>query len=185
MDIEVNIDELRFQIDRLNQLLENYEMTILNLYNQENSTLTFWRDRKSLELSNNSVHEKAKVKNMLTELSSLKEVYKYIVEKYQQIGNKIQFNLNNQNQIVNIFNRCIDKENVIINLYSNINVRYCYYELRILNNEKQRMIAHRNKLIEVKNNIVSQMNNIQRSEREIRDKISAINIEILLDNDNL
>ena len=176
--MEINVGNLKSEISKLDNLINDYENNFNNLYNQFNHGIDLWNDTASKQFFSNIEIEKNRVLNNINEIKSLKDVYKYIIQNYEELGNKISYNLNEKDNIYNKFNKYLLNLNEIIDLYNRLD----------LNNikEKSMFIKEKNKFISIRTNIENIFNEvknifykIENIEFEVKEQLNHINIEIL------
>lgn len=179
----INISNVQKEVIQLNNLIEDYELTFLNLYNEVNKISNYWKDEHAKAFYKDLDHRKIKVANTIDELKKIKNIYKYIQEKYELLGKKIEFNLNYKNKILNKLINYIDKVKDIINNYESLDLSFCPYESKYIRNELSRLRQHKNELIKYKSNVEKKFNYIEETEKNIKIQISKIQIEILQESD--
>lgn len=122
--MKIDLKGLQLEIDKLDKTINSYEKNILNLYNQLSSVSIYWKDKKALRFSEsvNVVKKQANVK--LIELKSVKESFKYLIYKYESIGQQIEFDLKKKTIINKIFDDYILKLEKINKKYNQIDLVY-------------------------------------------------------------
>lgn len=176
----INLSNLKSELNRLSNLIDDYEDSYLDYYNQISSFSFIWNDNYSKKFFNNIKMEKLKVKTTLNEIQSIYDIYKYMYDKYICIGNKISFDINNKARFIDKINDYIDYINSIIYSYNSLDLSFCTSSIRnnILN-EKEKMKKVRDRMLESKERIVSLLNKIDSIEKSIRLKLSKIDIELV------
>ena len=148
--MEVIVDSLQSEVDKLNHLLEDYEANYLNLYHILSSSSLFWKDPHALRFFDNIDFEKLKVKSSIDELSSIKEVYEYLLAKYKNLGTKFSFKLENYENVISHFDQYINEIQDIIASYNSLDLSFCGGEVADL-------LAQKNKLA----NMVTKANQVK------------------------
>lgn len=134
--MKVNTVNLKNEVTKLNLLLEEYESIYLNLYNEIQSTSHFWNDPHSIAFLDYISLEKQEIIKTYNELQDIKEVYDYLLDKYQLLGKKIEFNLKLKDEVILKLNNYIYKINDIIRCYNNLDLSFCS-EAYLLKNERK------------------------------------------------
>lgn len=177
--MEINVDKLKNELSKLNKLVEEYEDVYLNMYNELLHASSNWQDECSLRFFENVKLEKTKVKITLDETKEIRDIYTYLIDKYEDVGNKIHVILNNKDKINNKFNNYVNKIDDLIRNYKNLDTSFCSYERKMLANEQRKIVDMRNKTVEIKEKYSQIFQEIDEIEKETAQKLSKINIEIL------
>ncbi len=181
--MQVNILKMKAEINKLNNLIENYELTYLNLYNEINKASSFWQDNNARNYFKNIEIEKRNTKRFIDEVNSCKDIYKFLIEKYEKLGNKISVNIKNKDDVVSELNKYLDKLQSIINYYDNLDLSFCPNERIYLLNEKDKLKEEKNQVNNIKDGIKEKFSYIEEIEKQISSKIAKIDIEILKETD--
>lgn len=179
----INISSIKKEVMQLNNLIEDYELNFLNLYNEVSKTSNNWKDAHATSFYKDLELKKIKVASTIDELKNVKDIYKYIQEKYELLGKKIEFNLNYKSKVLNNLNNYIEQTKEIIYNYESLDLSFCPYEAKYIRNEVYKLKQNKNKLIEYKNNITKKFDYIDEIEKSIKQKISKIEIETLQESD--
>ena len=107
---------------------------------------------------------------MINELTSIKDIYNYIIEKYETIGQKIIINVNTSKTILKQIDGYIEKLDSIIQSYNNLDTSFCKSEKEIIEKERNTLEYTKKKMLKIKTNIKSKIDNIERIERELKNK---------------
>ena len=175
----VHVDKVRVELDKYNNLINKYENAYLNLYHELRNASIYWNDGNSINYFDNIDLEKNKISNGILELKSVRDIYFFIAESYEKIGNRIFFDLKYQDVIINKFNMYINKLNKIINLYKNLDLSFCAEEAILLCSELDKLDHMKVSVVAVKEKVRSIFVQIEEIEKEVRLRISKIDIEIL------
>ena len=182
-NMEIRVDSLKDTTNKLNHLIEDYEAIYLNFYNQISFATSFWNDSHSVAYFQEIERQKLKIKTTIQEMKDVKDVYTYLFQKYQNLGNKIVCYLDKQDETIHSFNQYIEKLNFIIQLYNNLNLSFCTREARCIRSERSRLIAMRNKMETVRDETKKTFNTIREIEHEVNYRISKITIEVMKEMD--
>lgn len=111
--MNVNTNRLKDNIDKLNIELNNYSNIKLNYYNELNNSSSYGNSIKIRKFYTNVSKEKIYLDDFIEELNELKSIYDYIYNSYNNIGNNIEFDLNNDTTLFNKINLINNKINSI------------------------------------------------------------------------
>ncbi len=181
--MDINIANLKLELSNLNNLLEEYELNNLNLYNILNSSSLYWVDNNAINFFNSVNQEKVKINLFYTELKSLREIYAYIVNEYQSLGNKIRFDLTKQDDIISYFNKYLNSLNIIINKYDSLDLSFCGREAKILLSQREKLFKMKETTNDLKSDVIKIFNKINEIEKEVNLRISRIKLEVLDETD--
>ena len=132
----INIEELKTNLNSLNQLISDYEEIHLNMYNNMSSTFFSWNDAYSKKFLIYADDDKKSFSELISSYKSLSDIYSYLFEKYSKFGKTIYYELDNKNSVYEIFDKYISKlENIIMkydnsSLINNSNLSYKIYNER-------------------------------------------------------
>lgn len=175
----VDVAGIRKEIQELNILLDEYENIYLNLYNEMLYASSFWVDSKAELFFKDAKIDKLKIMKTLEELKSAKSIYEYIVNTYGELGEKVAFNLNARNIIIDDFNYYIGRLNTVINIYISLdfhlipNYSYVFYR------DKKKMISNRDLMATLRDRIIHSFDKIKEIEDTVNGKISKFQIEFM------
>ena len=114
--MKIDLKKIQLEIDNLDKTINRYEENLLNLYNQLLLTSIYWKDKNSLKFNENISQEKKEANIKLLELKSVKNTFKYLISKYENIGQKIEFDLTNREKINKFFDDYILQLEKMINI---------------------------------------------------------------------
>ena len=177
---EVNVVNLKSLVNNFNKLIEAYQKNYLNLYNELKNSSIFWTDTHALRFYDAKDMEKHKMDVSYEELTRMKDIYKYIVNKYEAIGNYISFNLDNRDALLSKINNYIENLNGILNSYNSLDYSFATSSvIYSINNQKNNIRNMLNNLYSVRNNIKSILNNISETENKIQSMINKVDIDVM------
>lgn len=179
----IDVKSLKEELKAYNDLLEEYEGNYLNYYNVLFSFSFFWNDAHANKFYNSLPKEKLYYKNLLLELKSIQDIYKYMIIKYSNIGNHIHANLKNKDYILKKFDSYIDKCNDIINKFYHLDLGFCPSEATMIRNRRDSIIRIKNLMKDKKKEIKDLLNKIEDIEKEVNYRINKIDISIIKDTD--
>lgn len=177
--MQINILKIKSEIDKLNNLIEDYEVNYLNLYNEINKTSSLWQDNNAKKFFKNTDIEKRKTKQFIDEVNSIIDIYKFLVKKYEKIGKKISINIKAKDEVIAELNKYLNQLQNIINYYNKLDLSFCLQERNILLAQNKKLKEEKQIINKIKEEIKAKYNYIEEIEKEINSKIMKINIEIL------
>ena len=118
------------------------------------------------------------VDETIQEMKKVHDIYRYLYEKYIEIGNEIKYELTSKDSIIIALNNYINRFDVIIRKYNSLDLSFCPESI-IIEQQKNNLLHTKNLLIETKNNINNTFQNIDNIEKYVKDKINEINITII------
>jgi len=179
----INIDNLKLEINKLNNLINNYEINLLNFYNEISCASVYWQDNNFDILKKNIDIEILNFKDTIAEFYDVKNIYDEIIKNYEKIGCKLEINLHVMNNIMLNFEKYLYLIRKLIGEYEGINFEQ-------LDKEKKLLLMQLEKLknIEVSANdlmkkLTNYYNTIIDFENKIKLNLSKIQIGILKEND--
>ena len=173
----INTEELRTTLDKLNQLISNYEEIHLNMYNNLSSSFFSWNDLYSKKFLVYNDNEKKSFDNLIANYKSYYDIYKYILEKYSSLGKTIYYELDNKESVYAHFDTYISKlENILYkydnsNLINNSNVSYKIY------NERRKLQNRLDSVKSIYSDFKDFYNSINEINLEVSERISNIEIK--------
>ena len=119
--INVDIIELKTKLDNLEKLISDYDNIEMNLFNHLKNSFISWEDTNSLRFQNAILSDKKEniefKKNLRESITIFKKIYKY----YISIGKKININLNDKSNIMNLLENILSKTKNIERKINQIN----------------------------------------------------------------
>lgn len=177
--MEINVRNIKNKLINITKLIENYDIIILNLDNQYNQIASYWKDNNAINFLEITEEHSKKVKNMYLELTSLKELYEKLIEEYEKIGNKININLDEKDNILTFIKDYITKIENLIKSYEAININILEENAYQITNQKNKLISIKEELTKYKDNIKLIFESILKIEENINNLHSKITIELL------
>ncbi len=181
--MQVQVNHLKTYLDRISKSLDNYESDCQNFYNELNNASSYWEDEHAKKFFDSVLQEKIKIDTMQNEILSIKDVYKYMVESYEKIGNKLEFNLDLKEDTLYRIDTYIVKLENIISSYNSLNLSFCSKEKQTIENHKQKLIREVEYVQKVKENLKKTFGQIEEIEKNIQYKLSKLNLEIIKETD--
>ena len=181
--MQVNIANMKIRLITLTNKLNNYQEDLLNLYNELNNATSYWQDNHATKFFNNVQKEELKANNLVNELTSLQEIYTYLVEKYETLGTKIVFELDKKNTCLTKIDSFLAKIAQIINTYNHLDTSFCPLEAKYIQSEKKKLSQIAENIKTIRKDLKTIFNEIEETEKNIQHKLSKINIELIKETD--
>lgn len=177
--MKIDLKELQLKIDSIDKTINEYESNILNLYNQLLSTSIYWKDKRSLKFNEKVTLDKKQANIKLLELKSTEETLKYIISKYENIGQKIKFDLKGKEKINKLLDDYILQLEKILDQYEQIDLSH-FNELRVKLTKQELVLKElKNNMKTIKDNINEKFNKLEEIELQIAQRLNKIKIEYI------
>ena len=178
--MKIKIENLKTFVKIFENLLENYQNNYLNFYNEIKGCSTNWKDSHSNYFFNNIDNEKKENTFFYDEMIVLKNIYIDIIKEYEDYGNDIYFNLNDQ--FLTEFNNYISQLNTTINYYKDIDASFSQQEYNLIEKQRNLLLNNKNELFEIKERYKNIYNKINNSEEVIKRKLIELDITEINEN---
>lgn len=165
--INVDVTELRENVNELKKIINEYEVIQLNIFNQLKESTVNWQDGNSIKFSDAILLEKKESDLFLESLQNLNKIYDYICRSYGEIGNKIEYYMNNKQKLFTMIDVCYSEVIGILNEFDRIDTTFYFSEQNIIFFQKQKI-----------NELKAQISSIKRSFNELFSKIENIDKNI-------
>lgn len=177
--MEINVGNIEKECSTLKKNIDSFYDNVLTIYNELNWVKGYWDDYHARLFFTNVNSEKMKVVNTYNELKSVSNIYVSMVERYKSIGNKIQVNLEEKDNVLAKFNNFYDKVNELISSYNNLNLGFCAGNsiANRLYRQKQDLLKVKASLNVYKERVKTTFETLEEIERDINYKISNTSIE--------
>lgn len=166
----INIKKLKKYINDYNILISDYEEIYNNFYYESKSINQYWNSPTANYFFSLIDEEKKESEKFHSELLSLQDVFKYLIDSYKDYKEKIIIDLSSKDSIINKINK-----------YKTTDITYLLNEIdsNFINIDRQKNILRNiNRNIEkYKESFKTFCNNIEKAEEEIKQKLSQIIIE--------
>ena len=178
--MHIDTKKIEEYLNKLNSQIKKYDDIYLNYYNDISRIKDNWISNQARKFLENTEIEKKEQKKIINNLNDIKEIYEYILLKYKDIGNKIECDLSKKEKLVEKINLYIENLNKIINKYNNLNYKlYDTQTISILQEEANQLKLCLKNIIDIKKSIIDKLNIIEEIDKELKLKISKINISII------
>ncbi len=180
--MKVNVANLKLEAQILEKLISDYENNYQNIYTIFNELTNYWIDGNSKVFFDDIAENKNKIIANYQELISIYNIYKFIIENYETFGEKLEFNLDYKDKVLDKFDYCLNILERINNKINQIDVSFCQSKENFYNAEQ---ILKESNLISknIKYKIKNSMEIIEEIEKKVYRKIDNIDINILKEDD--
>ena len=179
--IKINIELLKTELEQLNNVLVNYETTELNLFNQlKNATSSDWNDNRSEVFADAIDIEKKESQEIVDSFNDVADCLKYIIDKYESIGNRISVNLEKKTDIINAYGKIENKINTIVSYLNSVDKSFSYSEKSSINDMRDSFNNLKRDVSDSRDKVKELFKKIERIENDIAKKVrdlKAIKIE--------
>ena len=177
--MKIDLKKIQLEIDNLDKTINRYEENFLNLYNQLLLTSIYWRDKNSLKFNENISQEKKEANIKLLELKSVKNTFKYLISKYENIGQKIEFDLTNREKINKFFDDYILQLEKILKQYNEIDMIYFENLSEVLTNQMLLIKNLKDNMQPIKDNINKIFDRLEETEIQVAQRLNKIKVEYI------
>lgn len=180
--MKISVKEVKNLNSKLQNKYESYENNYLGYYNYLNQTKNDWYDTNSNKYFQTIEEDKKNDYNTLQEIKNLSKVFDYLIANYGELGNEIEYDKTQKDQIISIVDDIISLTNKVLNSYNSIGI-YNYSERSILYSQKNTVMNLKTKAKELKRQLNNKMNKIDKIEEMSKNKFSKISIEPIREKD--
>ena len=174
--MRINVNNLKISLDKLKNLLDDYEDIYKSFYHKMVNLKGYWHDAHANAFFEKIREEKKSNVIFFRELKSICRLYNYIYSQYLNVGGKIDFDLSNKEIFINKIDKYINNIDSVINDYANLESKFDLSIDKYLNDEKKKYNNVKEKLLLIKEKNKEYINNIFSIEKQIKLKISKIHI---------
>lgn len=177
--MKIDLKKIQLEIDNLDKTINRYEENLLNLYNQLLLTSIYWKDKNSLKFNENVSQEKKEANIKLLELKSVKNTFKYLISKYENIGQKIEFDLTNREKINKFFDDYILQLEKILDQYNEIDMTYFESLSEVLSNQMLSIKKIKDNMQVIKDNVNKIFDKLEDTEIQVAQRLNKIKVEYI------
>ena len=177
--MKIDLKKIQLEIDNLDKTINRYEENLLNLYNQLLLTSIYWKDKNSLKFNENISQEKKEANIKLLELKSVKNTFKYLISKYENIGQKIEFDLTNREKINKFFDDYILQLEKILDQYNEIDMTYFESLSEVLSNQMLSIKKIKDNMQVIKDNVNKIFDKLEDTEIQVAQRLNKIKVEYI------
>ena len=173
----INVEEIKLLSIKMKKIRDNYEDICINYYGNLNSIKEYWKSNKSDSYFNVVNSEKKYYFELLNNIDDLLDIFKYLINKYNSIGNVIRYDFSLEDSYLQKKSSIIDSLNDILNIYNNLNLKNINSStLNLVMKEKKILLDGLRSLDEYCDENRNMMNEIISIENELREKFSKLNV---------
>ena len=183
--LKIDVNKLSVLHSKMISLLNNYEKLYCLFYREINNVESYWHNCYANAFFNNINNEKKENDYFYEEFKSICDLYNYIIKEYLRIGNKIEFNAENQDSVFDKFNNYINFIDDIIEKYNRLSDTNVFNLNENLNKEKIQLIDVKKKLSDIRLSNKELSGIINESEKKIKLKISNVDIKMISKNSTI
>ena len=177
--MKIDLKKIQLEIDNLDKTINRYEENLLNLYNQLLLTSIYWKDKNSLKFNENISQEKKEANIKLLELKSVKNTFKYLISKYENIGQKIEFDLTNREKINKFFDDYILQLEKMLDQYNGIDMTYFENLSEVLTNQMLLIKKLKGNMQVIKDNVNKIFDKLEDTEIQVAQRLNKIKVEYI------
>ena len=181
--MEINTNDLQKELQRLNQLITDWETCQLNLYRHLDKATSNWQDADSIKFSEQIVTEKNNTEKVLDQVKDLKSLYQYLYNNYSKLGQKIYCDTEARRNLTTQIDNYYDNLKKIYHQFDDIDMSFSYKEKSDIIDIKNKLERQLKKLEELKRNVLSFLDKVEEIEREVSVRISRFQDILISDFD--
>ena len=118
--MKLNIKEMALIINKINNLIEEYELNHLSYYNELNSISSIWSDINSENLVKESVDQKVKINVFIDFLKNYCLIYNHLINELSYLGDDLKFVFENQEKLLSKLDEIIKIHEEILEIFNTI-----------------------------------------------------------------
>lgn len=176
--IEVDVSKLSNVLELLEEYKKQLDENNMKIVEEFGNLKKFWHDQKYINFESSFLLEKKRIIKNAENINSQINLYNYIKNKYNLLGNKIKCSLNNKDRVTDKLNSIIDDLNWMIERYNNLGNISFYPNANAIRKQKSQLMKLKESFESIKNNIEEKFNYIEEVENNIQEKIMSIKIEV-------
>lgn len=173
----INVNKIKDDIVQLNKLIDTYEDNYYNMYNEMKNCSSLWINKKAFMFFDSVDVKKKSIENYMYELGELRDLYSYLINKYEYIGNKIEADIDQVDTIA------LEFDNFLEDIYA---IMEKFNEIKDVNINLDEVYSCIDELIEITGLLVNLKYSIKHHlllcneiEKFINLKISKVNIDFI------
>lgn len=180
--MKIDIEKLKISIEKLNNLLNDYENIYKSFYHEMVNLKSYWHDAHANAFFEKIREEKKANTVFFREFKSICDLYNYIYNQYLDMGDKINFDLSNREIFISKIDKYINNIDNVINKYDNLDTDFDLEISKYLSEEKSKYSNIKEKLLSIKESNKEIIDNISNIEKQIKLKISKIHVKAIESN---
>ncbi len=173
----INVEKIKFLTLKMKKIRDNYEDICINYYGNLNNVKECWKSNKSDGYFNVVNSEKKYYFSLLNNIDDFLDIFKYLINKYDSIGNIIRYDFSLEDSYLQKKISIIDSLNDILNIYNNLNIKKINSSiLNLITKEKDILLNGLKFLEEYCDANRNTMNEIVFVENDLREKFSKLDV---------
>lgn len=176
--MEINVVKLKECVRDYSSKITKYEECILNIYNLFNQVSSSWKGAYANSFIENIESQKKEIKDIISILGNIRDLYKYIVDSYESFGNKIYCDTNKKNSSDSEINKVIYDLNKLQLTLNNCPINDSSFMEKNIRN-RNNVVATKRDANATKNSINKMFNKTLEIEKNVGYKISKINVNYI------
>ncbi len=178
--MRVNVVELKNDIYHYQNIIKEYEEIYIRMYHELSSATTYWHDPHAYAYFKEIDIERQKVKTTLYELTTLQEIYIYMIDSYSKLGKIIEWNLNDRSKIIKSLEEYIGKLRQIIKQYNNLNITNLEELKDSMLQEKEKLTTTLNLVNDYLQQIQKSYNRLIQIETDVKFRLSKLKVGVIV-----
>lgn len=176
----IDVIEVKNCINELKKIKDNYYNTCINYYYILDEISDCWKTNRGFAFYDVICREKKYYLRIVDNIEDLLQVFIYLVEKYEVIGDRIVFDFKLEDKYVGLKKSLVDSMNDIVNLYKNVNLSNYGIDLEnLFDVQKNNLIKYVNNINNLCKNNRDIVNSIRDIESQVKSSLSKIDIEVV------
>ena len=173
----VKVDEISSELSSLNAIVNNYEENYKMIFKELDGLKTSWYDDNyAKSFYDDVIIENYQNKEHNNNIKEIINIYEYLVEKYKNIGTKVEIDLKYIDSILEKFNKRISETRDIINQYKGIDTYYCPRERNYINKQIKDLRATITSMRKNKQEYKDLFDTILNIENNVKEKLAKIEL---------
>ena len=158
--MEINIKEISLIINKLGNLVEEYQLNHLNYYNELNTTSSFWISKSNEYLLNETGNQKANINLFIEYLKTYILIFYRVVNELSYLGDNIKVDIKNREKVIAKLDEILLIYDEIIKIYD------------LIKDVNDDLLRQQNDIKEM----YSEFNDLKNFINETFNKVSEVNI---------
>lgn len=177
--MNIDVELLKKQCIKLEQIIDSYELDYLNFYNILKESMNYWQDDYSKRYIEQLNFQKNESDKIILDLKDLKKTLNNIIIKYEGIAKKIYYLKENKDSLYNLFFKYKNSLTKTIDYLNNLDLSFCFKEQKFILKIKDDLSSNLKKIIFIEQKVQKTINLIEQKEIEIHNLISKYQNNII------
>ena len=176
--IYIKTKDIEKEVELLGKLINDYEKNYLYLFKELSDASFYWKeDAHAKEFFNEIKFEKYAETNHYNAILKTFRIFEYIKNKYREIGKQIYVNIEERDNILAKFNKCINETSELIVLFEHLDTSFCAEERPLINSQINRLYKLKNDYIATKQKVKEALDTIINIEKEVKIQLASYDID--------